>query len=141
METELLRDEGDGLCNELEELIYAFNVAVTEIDDGRSLRLAYRDGTELVAGLCGWTWGASAYIDLLWVREDRRGEGLGTTLIAAAEAEAVLRGCKQILLSTHTFQAPDMYRHRGYQEYGRIDDHPAGHAQLHLVKRFEQGAA
>jgi hypothetical protein len=39
-----------------------------------------------------------------------------------------------VVLATHSFQAPDFYQARGYVEYGRIEDYPLGHAQIHLVK-------
>jgi len=129
-------DDAD-LRNELADLIYAFNVSATGLDDGESLRFAVREGSELLAGLVGWTWGGTAYIDLLWVREDQRGHGQGTALLAAAEEEAARRGCAQMVLSTHSFQAPNLYLQNGYREYGRIDDHPMGHSQLHLVKQLD----
>ncbi|MFL6070927.1 MAG: GNAT family N-acetyltransferase [Actinomycetes bacterium] len=44
---------------------------------------------------------------------DRRGQGLGSTLLADAEAEAVSRGCHQMLLSTHTFQVQKTTREAG----------------------------
>jgi hypothetical protein len=51
-------------------------------------------------------------------------------------AQLVVRGqgCVQILLCTHSFQAPDMYRSLGYRQYGRIEDYASGHAYIHLVK-------
>jgi hypothetical protein len=55
---------------------------------------------------------------------------------AAAEAEALARGCTQMVLSTLSLQVPEMYPHRGYIECGRIEDYPQGHAQLHLVERL-----
>jgi ribosomal protein S18 acetylase RimI-like enzyme len=90
----------------------------------------------LRAGLFGWTWGGCGYIDLLWVREDCRGSGLGTRLLVAAEEEIRRRGCEQVALSTHSFQAPGFYARFGYQECGRTPAYPRGHDQIHLVKRF-----
>jgi len=135
MTTANFEDDGD-FRQELADLIYAFNVSATGINDGKPLRFAIREATELLAGLDGWTWGGTGYIDLLWVREDQRGRGKGTALVSAAELEAASRGCHQMVLSTHGFQAPDLYLRRGYREYGRIDDYPMGHAQLHLVKQL-----
>jgi GNAT superfamily N-acetyltransferase len=70
----------------------------------------------------------------LFVDEDRRGAGLGSSLLAGAEEEARSRGCTQMLLATHTFQAPAFYAARGYQEQGRYADYPAGEAQVLLAK-------
>src|SRR5205823_2059823 len=83
-----------GLRDRLDKEIYDFNAAATGHHDGRELSIAVpRDDGDLLAGLTGWTWGGCGYIELLWVREDQRGTGLGTRLLAAAEAEIQRRGC------------------------------------------------
>jgi ribosomal protein S18 acetylase RimI-like enzyme len=136
----VMGDEDHGLAAELDDAIYAFNVEATGIDDGRLLRAEVRDPNgELVAGLTGWTWGETGYVDVLWVREDRRRLGLGTALLDAAEAEARARRCRQMVLRTHSFQAPGLYRDRGYLEVGRVEDYPLGHAELLLVKPLGSG--
>ena len=128
-------DIEDGLQAELSDRIDEFNIEATGFDDGRWLLAAQRgpDGG-LEAGLAGWTWGGCGYIQYLWVRNDVRGTGVGSRLLAAAEEEAKARGCAQIVVSSHSFQAPDFYVRHGYAEYGRIDGYPRGHAEMHLVK-------
>jgi len=80
--------------------------------------------------------GGCGYIELLWVRADQRGSGLGTRVLAEAEEEVRRRGCDQVALSTHSFQAPRFYARRGYVECGRTPAYPRGHDQIHLVKRL-----
>jgi ribosomal protein S18 acetylase RimI-like enzyme len=87
-------------------------------------------------GLYGWTWGGCGYIDLLWVRDDQRGRGLGTRLLTTAEGETQRRGCDRVALSTHSFQAPDFYARFGYQECGRTPAYPHGYDHIHLLKRL-----
>ena len=130
-------DVDDGLSDTLSERINEFNIDATGFDDGRRLSASRRgrDGT-LEAGLTGWTWGGCGYIQFLWVRVDLRGAGLGSRLLAAAEVEARARGCAQIVVSSHTFQAPDFYRRHGYVEYARTQDYPRGHAEVHFVKNL-----
>ena len=126
-----------GLRDRLDEEISAFNAAVTGYHDGRLLSIAVREGSgDLRAGLYGWTWGGCGYIDLLWVRDDQRSGGLGTKLLAAAEAEIRRRGCDRVALNTHSFQAPDFYARFGYTECGRTPGYPRGHDDIHLVKQF-----
>ena len=129
-------DVDDGVVEtEVRRRLYAYNVSATGIDDGSMLVISLRDEAgRLLAGLYGWTWGGSAFVDLLWVDEQWRRTGLGSRLLTSAEEEARSRGCTQVLLSTHTFQAPDFYAARGYRETGRFADYPAGGAQIHLAK-------
>jgi GNAT superfamily N-acetyltransferase len=129
-------DVDDGIVeSEVRRRLYAYNVSATGIDDGSMLIVSLRDdGGRLVGGLYGWTWGGCAFVDLLWVDEARRRTGLGSRLLASAEDEARSRGCTQVLLSTHTFQAPAFYAARGYQETGCYADYPNGGAQIHLAK-------
>lgn len=131
-------DTDEGLRERLEAEINAFNVATTGCTDGRLLCVAASGGDgDLCAGLFGWTWGACAFIEFLWVRGDRRGWGLGTRLLTAAEHEARRRGCDQVALSTHSFQAPGFYARCGYQECGRTPAYPRGYDQIHLVKQLQ----
>jgi len=127
---------------ELEEQINEFNYATTGFRDGRSLAVFLRDASgALRAGLAGHTWGGCAEVKFLWVREAERHNGLGSRLLRAAEQEAIARGCAQLLLSTHSFQAPDFYRRLGFQECGRAEGYPRGHAQIFLVKALGPGRA
>ena len=59
-----LSDVDDGLNERLDDEIYAFNAAATGLDDGRLLRVAaHGNDGELLAGLCGWTWGGCGYVE------------------------------------------------------------------------------
>ena len=133
----VVSDVDNGLRECLSEEIDAFNIAATGHPFGGLLCIAVRgDGGDLLAGLYGWTWGGCGYIDLLWVRGEHRGSGLGSRLLAAAEQEIRRRGCAQVALSTHSFQAPGFYARFGYQECGRTPAYPRGHDQIHLVKQL-----
>jgi GNAT superfamily N-acetyltransferase len=130
-------DADADLAERLDKEISEFNAAVTGHHDGRMLSVAVRgDGGDLRAGLYGWTWGGCGYIELLWVRDDQRGHGLGARLLATAEAEIRRRGCDRVALSTHSFQAPDFYARFGYTECGRTPGYPRGYDDIHLVKQL-----
>lgn len=133
----VVSDADGGLRERLDEEINAFNAAITGHHDGRLLCITVRGKSgDLHAGLHGWTWGGCGYIDLLWVRDDQRGRGLGTRLLATAEREIQRRGCDRVALSTHSFQAPDFYVRFGYQECGRTPAYPHGYDHIHLLKRL-----
>jgi GNAT superfamily N-acetyltransferase len=125
----------ESLRQRLDEEIYAFNAAATGHHDGRSLSVAVRgDDGDLRAGLYGWTWGGCGYIELLWVRDDQRGAGLGSKILAGAEAEIRRRGCDRVALSTHSFQAQGFYARFGYLECGRTPGYPHGYDDIHMLK-------
>jgi GNAT superfamily N-acetyltransferase len=121
----------------LEERLYEFNVAATGIADGDLLGFFLRaEGGAVIGGAFGWTWGGTCYIRYLFVPAPLRKQGHGTRLMAAVEAEARRRGCRQIMLETHSFQAPEFYRRLGFEVTGRVENYPLGHQYLTLVKHL-----
>jgi ribosomal protein S18 acetylase RimI-like enzyme len=121
----------------LDKRLYEFNVAATGFSDGTSLYACVQDEDgNIVAAISGHTWGGCCDVALLWVHEDHRRQGLGRALLQAAVAEAERRGCSQVTLSTHSFQAPLFYEKLGYQRVATILDYPNGHTKLYYVKRL-----
>jgi GNAT superfamily N-acetyltransferase len=121
----------------VDDRLYDFNVAATGYDDGRYLAIFLRrESGEIYAGLHGHTWGGCCEIKALWIAERERGAGLGARLLAAAEQEARRRGCAQINLSSHSFQAPAFYEKYGFVRVAALTGLPAGHANILLMKRL-----
>jgi GNAT superfamily N-acetyltransferase len=99
------------------------------------LCIVARDGEGRVrGGLQGVVIGAWMAIDLVWVEDDFRERGVGSRLLAEAEAEALRRGAKWSVLASFDYQAPEFYMRRGYAEYARMEDFPAGHTRFQLRK-------
>src|SRR5689334_3726641 len=102
IEIQIRDDERPELDALLEERIYRFNAGATGIHDGALLNASVEnDAGAVIAGITGHTWGGCCVITRLWVDESMRGAGLGTCLMEAAEREAIRRGCRQMVLSTH----------------------------------------
>jgi GNAT superfamily N-acetyltransferase len=74
------------------------------------------------------------FVKWLWVAEPYRKQGIGSRLLAGAEAAARERQCRGAYLDTFTFQAPKFYDRHGYREFARLDDFPRGHARIWLSK-------
>jgi ribosomal protein S18 acetylase RimI-like enzyme len=123
----------------LDDEIDRYNVEKTGITDGRIISVLIRDDRAgIIAGLYGWTWGGTCEVRYLWVREGFRERGYGKALMAAAEHEATVRGCDQIVLDTHSFQAPRFYQQLGFEIIGSHPDYPRGHQKYYLRKRLSK---
>lgn len=121
----------------LEKRIDEFNMSSTGIRDARLLSITVRGRDEnIVAGLYGWTWGGCCEVKTFWVHEQWRGRGIGTRVLRAAETEAMARGATQMVLSTHSFQAPEFYRRFGFSVVGQVDDYPIGPQSIYMCKRL-----
>ena len=119
----------------LEERIYEHIVQQTGITDGAYLAVFLRgEDDRLVGGAYGWTFGGACYVRFLFVPAGLRGQGYGTSLMRAVEQEAVRRGCRQIVLETYSFQAPDFYRRLGFSAVSAVPDFPSGHQRLTMRK-------
>jgi GNAT superfamily N-acetyltransferase len=119
----------------LEHAIYEFNVQATGVLDGKPFASFLRNADEaVIGGISGWTWGKTCHIRRLFVPTEMRGQGCGTRLMEAVEAEAINRGCEQIVLRTHDFQAPQFYIKLGFAVIGRIPDYPVGHQEITMIK-------
>ncbi len=97
----------------------------------------YSPEKELLGGLIGeiyWNW---FYINLLFLKEEVRGQGHGHSLLTTAEEEARKRGANHAFLDTFSFQAPEFYKQHGYQVFGELKDFPPGHQRYYMMKQLD----
>lgn len=119
----------------LEDRLYEFNSKATGIVDASGLAVFGRDASgTIVAGLCGHTWGGCCEIRQVWVDAKLRGQGIGRRLLELGETEARRRCCVQMVLATHSFQAPGFYRKLGFEIVDSLPHYPRGHDHLLLRK-------
>ena len=76
------------------------------------------------------------YISILFVNEDKRGQGLGNFLLEWMEQEAKKENIQLIHLDTFDFQAKDFYLKYGYEVFGVLDDCPKGHKRYYMKKKL-----
>jgi len=76
------------------------------------------------------------FIELLSVPEQCRGQGIGSKLMAQAQALAKEKNCYGLWLDTFDFQAPEFYKKLGFSQFGEIVDYPPGHKRHYFQKRL-----
>ena len=89
-----------------------------------------------MGGLWGRTAGTWLFVELLFIPEEMRRNGLGRKMMATAEEEARARACRGVWLDTFSFQARGFYEKLGYSVFGAIENFPPGHARYFLKKDF-----
>lgn len=108
-----------------------------ELRETASLATTARHQGQIVGGLLGAVFYRGYNLQLLWVREDFRSQGLGKRLLEIAEQQARAHQCTVVFGFSFGFQAPDFYLRAGYRVFGVIEDYPQGYHCHFLSKRLE----
>ena len=112
-------------AQEIGDLIRSYNRSKRETAESEPLNLYVEDEHgQLLAGLVAETFGNWLEIEYLFVKEELRGQGIGSQLLQQAESEAKKRNCRLAFVNTYQFQAPDFYQKHGYQEVFTLKDYP-----------------
>lgn len=112
-------------AQEIGGLIRSYNRSKREAAESEPLNIYVEDDSgELMAGLVGETFGNWLEIEYLFVKEDIRGQGIGSQLLQRAESEAKKRNCRFAFVNTYQFQAPAFYQKHGYKEVFTLKDYP-----------------
>lgn len=119
---------GDGLDR--------YNDAHSSLVDVRHFGCSVRDGERILGGALARIWGANCELQLLWVDDNARGQGLGKQLVERVEAHAAAQGCTLVYLSTFSFQAPGLYLKLGYETALSIDGFPGGVSKFMMRKQL-----
>jgi GNAT superfamily N-acetyltransferase len=108
---------------------------IGEYPEVQAIRLNARDGEGNVLG------GLRAIIAMHWLRvevlfvdENQRRTGIGSTLLLEAERLAREMGAKNAALETFEWQGPAFYAKHGYVEAGRIDGYAGGYYLALMAK-------
>lgn len=126
-------DEND--VKQVENAVHDFNMRMMNDWDYKPVHIFLRDNNgQIQGGIIGGIWRGWFHITFLWVEEAIRKQGYGSQLLQTAEAEARSHGCTRAFLETHDFQAPDFYKHHGYEVFAELAEYPPGHAQYFMKK-------
>lgn len=129
----------DKIKEQDEKIIYQglleYNLARIEDKNPRDLGIYLQDETgEKVGGLIGNTHGNWLLVKYLWVREDQRGQKIGSALLEQAEETAKERGCRYAFLATFSFQAPAFYEKHGYMSVFTLEEYPVTGKRYYFTK-------
>jgi GNAT superfamily N-acetyltransferase len=118
--------------------LVTYNLRQTGLDDFRPLAIVMSDASgQPIGGLWGRTVYGWLFVELLFVPESLRGNGVGTELLRRAEVEALARGCQHAWLDTFQFQARGFYERLGYTCFGELADYPPGFSRYFMRKALE----
>ncbi|QTH68466.1 GNAT family N-acetyltransferase [Lacticaseibacillus paracasei] len=127
-------DQGWALEEKLDEVNrhqHPFNGAGAD----ESFAYVIKKGDQVVGGVAASSDdNAIGYIELLWVDETFRRQGLGRVLLATVEQNLQAAGCKRVRLETFDYQAPAFYRENGYHEFAKLNYDYAGVIEYFFVK-------
>ena len=112
-------------AQEIGDLIRSYNRSKREKAESEPLNLYVEDDKgEQMAGLVAETFGNWLEIEYLFVKEEFRGQGIGSQLLQQAESEAKKKNCRYAFVNTYQFQAPTFYQKQGYEEVFTLTDYP-----------------
>jgi GNAT superfamily N-acetyltransferase len=132
---ELTNGAGDAAF--IAESLIKYNLQQAGPSSYRTLTVAARDQAgQLVGGIAGCTYWGWLIVECFWIHESRRGRGLGSRLLRAAEQEAIARGCHSSQLESFSFQNWQFYEAQGYERYGTLNDFPFEQQRFSFRKRL-----
>ena len=109
---------------QLREFNYEY---VGEYPEVHYIRLNARDANgQVVGGLRAIVAMYWLRVEVLWVSQVARGNGIGSRLLAQGEQMAVTMGAKNAALETFEWQGPRFYEKNGYEEAGRLENYIGG---------------
>ncbi|MCH7346857.1 MULTISPECIES: GNAT family N-acetyltransferase [Aeromonas] len=139
MNIEIYNQHQDEIFNVLVDNLRKFNFKMMGEERSQPLIIVIRDDSgEIVGGIAGRTIYHQLLIEVLWVHDDKRGQGLGIQLMEAAEREAQARGCIAAQVDTLSFQAPKFYEKMGFRIVGKVTEVKNSPDRYFLLKNYHK---
>jgi GNAT superfamily N-acetyltransferase len=95
------------------------------------------NGEEIGGILAGIGYWNGLEINILWVKDEYRKNGIGTHILKYVEDVAKTKGATVAMLDTFDFQAEGFYIKNGYVPIGEIQNFPEGHRRIYFSKRLD----
>ncbi len=132
-----VNNDADDICDKLVEYNLSRVPKTQETDFVNIYKKIVNEKGEIIAGCLAkmYCWNV-IYVDILWIDEAYRKQGLGSKLLKEIERIAVEEDCTLIHLDTFDFQAKDFYIKHGYEVFGVLEDCPKEHCRYYLKKKL-----
>lgn len=116
-----------------------FTTRAVGAPDNSDFALLIRDAEtgDPIGGLWAQSRWGGFHIDMIVVPESLRGQGVGTHLMQAAEAEARRRRCRHMWLDTYSFQARPFYEKLGFTIFGQLEGPAPIHPRFFMMKPLD----
>jgi GNAT superfamily N-acetyltransferase len=113
----------------------AIRTSIDEDESRLDISLDNADG-DVIAGIAAYTADETLVIELIWVHEALRGQGIGQHLIQMAEEAALARGCTQVQVTYAS--CTGFYQKMGYSISAKLIHFPLGTTFYRLHKPLVQ---
>jgi len=113
-------DPADEDLAEISAGVIEFGRAEAAGGSAKPIACFLREGKAITAGATGRTEFERLFVSYIWVREDLRGAGLGSTALKGIEDAAHKRGARDSLIETLSDRTAGLYRRCGYLEIASI---------------------
>ena len=94
-----------------------------------------------MGGLTGYTAWHWLHVERLWLADGLRGHGVGASVLARAEVEALRRGCTGAWLDTLNPHASALCQWLGYSVFGTIEHFLPGRPRWFMQKQLRHETA
>ena len=87
------------------------------------------------AGFAGVNFWNIAFLEMLWVDEPHRNQGIGSCLLSEIEREAKEKGACIVMIDARDWNV-EFFKKLGYTVYCTLEDYPNGYSKYKLLKRL-----
>lgn len=114
--------------------IVAFNRQMIQEEATHWSIYAKDEQQTIVGGALIWEHSDALYIDVLWIHEACRLQGIGHALLTKIEAEAKRKNLLKVYVDTYAFQAQPFYEKYGFYCVGSVHDYLLGFDRIFMRK-------